>query len=208
MNIYVTRHGQRMDYHKFEGPTGYHPLTELGRQQARKLAKRLDGEGFSGRIYSSPFSRCLETADVICEELGMEFHPEPQITEKCGNWIDSFTGLKGEEMIDQFEHCHEDAAHISWPWWPTEPESYDEVAERMRPFSEALLEDLDEDLLLVGHGATSWAAVYTITGVDTDGHYNAGLSTIDASGTPTLQYQNDTSHLGPGEITSNEKVIE
>ena len=43
-------------------------LNDQGRRQARELAAAFAGSGFS-RVYSSPLSRALETAEIICKVL-------------------------------------------------------------------------------------------------------------------------------------------
>jgi broad specificity phosphatase PhoE len=48
-------------------PAGNPALTQLGRQQARLLGQRLRYMAFRGIIYSSPYLRTLETAEIIAE---------------------------------------------------------------------------------------------------------------------------------------------
>ena len=47
------------------------PLSEAGRQQAKKLAERLKSIPFEG-LYSSPLRRALETANLISQVIGLE----------------------------------------------------------------------------------------------------------------------------------------
>jgi 2,3-bisphosphoglycerate-dependent phosphoglycerate mutase len=53
------------------------PLNDQGRQQARDLATAFAEQGFD-RVYSSPLSRALETAEIIATGLGL---PPPSIHE-------------------------------------------------------------------------------------------------------------------------------
>lgn len=62
MLLYIIRHGEPI-----YGPD---TLTELGREQAKAVGKRLSVHGFD-RIYSSPNGRARETAQPTCEALGM-----------------------------------------------------------------------------------------------------------------------------------------
>lgn len=74
MRIFITRHGQVATEAECFGdvdyPKGDMPLSALGVKQAHLLGKRLFAEGFSGRIFSSPYIRTLQTAEAIAEELG------------------------------------------------------------------------------------------------------------------------------------------
>lgn len=47
------------------------PLTEFGREQARKGGERLKGTGIT-KIISSPFARTRETARIVAETLGLD----------------------------------------------------------------------------------------------------------------------------------------
>lgn len=58
-----------------------HPLTPLGREQARALAARLDHDGGVERILSSPVLRARQTADVVAEVLGAEIVIDDRLRE-------------------------------------------------------------------------------------------------------------------------------
>ena len=75
MKIYVTRHGQidlNAEYHGGNAllPVGEVLLSELGREQATLLGKKLCKLGFAGKIYASPLLRTMETAELIAKETG------------------------------------------------------------------------------------------------------------------------------------------
>ncbi|MBK8271092.1 MAG: histidine phosphatase family protein [Planctomycetes bacterium] len=55
-------------------------LTALGHQQAAAIASRLQNAPLKA-IYSSPFRRCVQTAQPIAELLGMPVRIRPDITE-------------------------------------------------------------------------------------------------------------------------------
>ncbi|KAL3779342.1 hypothetical protein HJC23_007472 [Cyclotella cryptica] len=97
INIYVARHGQDVD--NANGILNGHrnqPLTDLGRHQAREVAKRMLQEGFRllspsrthpsassttpitclRTIYSSPLRRARETAEIFANILSSECNDE------------------------------------------------------------------------------------------------------------------------------------
>ena len=82
--LVVVRHAQ--SEHHVRGLTGGWTdmgLTELGREQARLLAARLECElgGVPVRLYTSDLQRGLETAAPIAAALGVAAIPEPRLRE-------------------------------------------------------------------------------------------------------------------------------
>lgn len=74
MGIYLARHGQDEDNAK--GILNGHrdtPLTKLGIEQSKKLAKEIKKLGIKfNKIYTSPLKRALQTAEIISSALGNE----------------------------------------------------------------------------------------------------------------------------------------
>ena len=86
MTVYITRHGQISNESGYLGdvnyPKGDMPLSEMGREQARLLGKRLKAVGFCGKIFTSPYMRTRETASIIAEQVGAEqIIPLPELSE-------------------------------------------------------------------------------------------------------------------------------
>ncbi|HEX4792039.1 MAG TPA: histidine phosphatase family protein [Actinospica sp.] len=60
------------------------PLTELGREQARRAAERLRADGRFGPIdavVASPLRRTTATAEAVAAAIGLEVRPEPGFIE-------------------------------------------------------------------------------------------------------------------------------
>jgi broad specificity phosphatase PhoE len=74
LKIYLARHGQDKD--NVNGILNGHrnePLTELGLEQARTVAKEIKNAGIGfDAVYSSPLQRAYKTAETITETLGIE----------------------------------------------------------------------------------------------------------------------------------------
>jgi isoleucyl-tRNA synthetase len=76
------------------------PLTEKGREQAKKGAESLQSAGIT-RIISSPFTRTKETATIVAEELGTD----PATIEFDDQICDfRFGELDGTSHVDFVEH--------------------------------------------------------------------------------------------------------
>jgi broad specificity phosphatase PhoE len=217
MKIMITRHGQPVLGDLAPGldhqyPPGDPSLTALGREQASCLGKRLRLENFRGPIFSSPYRRTLETAEVIATETGSDIFPEKAIQEFVPEGGRQFASLGGSDMAKLYPHVIADET-FPHPWLFTGPEGEPEVLARVRPFINELLGTEVEEVLLVGHGASVYASIGALvpdafqeSQSQTAKHnWNCALSTIICrKNVPAKLVQTfDISHM-PGDIvTSN-----
>jgi probable phosphoglycerate mutase len=85
--LLLVRHGET-DWNaagRLQGHTD-RPLSDYGREQARRLADELAGEEFSG-IYASDLARARETAEIVGERLRLAVVLDPDLREKdWGTW--------------------------------------------------------------------------------------------------------------------------
>ncbi len=92
--LLLVRHGET-DWNtegRLQGHTD-RPLSEYGREQARRLAEELDGEELQA-VYASDLARARETAEIVGERLGLPVVLDPDLREK--NW-GSWEGLTPAE---------------------------------------------------------------------------------------------------------------
>jgi probable phosphoglycerate mutase len=85
--VFLVRHGATTlsAEDRFAGETDV-PLSDTGRDQARRLAKRLCTEKISA-IYSSPLGRTMETARILSEPHKVEVQPLDGLREiSHGHW--------------------------------------------------------------------------------------------------------------------------
>ncbi|HWA41983.1 MAG TPA: histidine phosphatase family protein [Hypericibacter adhaerens] len=152
MAMILVRHGQsefNVVYSKTRVDPGIHDprLTEEGRQQARLAADRL-AEHDLALILSSPYTRALQTAEIIAETLDLPVAIEPMVREHCRFHCD--VGTLRSELA------------LSWPaldfgtlperWWHGGlDETEEEVVRRGHRFREQM----------AGHEAWSRIAVVT-----------------------------------------------
>ncbi|QFT90391.1 Phosphoserine phosphatase 1 [Bacillus sp. THAF10] len=82
MEILIIRHGQSeadlLNVH--EGRADF-PLTDLGREQAKKLACKLNQISPPDIIWSSTLKRASETAEILADEIGCMLLQEPSLME-------------------------------------------------------------------------------------------------------------------------------
>ena len=85
--LVLVRHGATEQTGKrlYGRKPGIH-LSQLGREQAAEVARRLSGLPIEA-VYASPLERCLETAAPIADALGLQVRPEPGLLEtEIGAW--------------------------------------------------------------------------------------------------------------------------
>ena len=197
MKIYITRHGQVLDWGiggDAQFPKGDPPLSKLGREQATQLGKYLKHLGFSGKIYSSPFARALETSEMIAEQTGSLIVPWAPIREivKTKESTANFTGLTLWEIREKFNYIDPEAT-LPYPWWGLQPEKAEDVIARIQAGLNALAPT--EDILLVGHGASVYCACEVLQLSKCKGNnYNCGFSMYDSADESNFSYM-DGSHL-------------
>ena len=117
---YITRHGQVAKFQEYdEGKLftfgGDPVLSELGREQAVMLGKRLAELEFHGRIICSPYKRTLETAVLIAEQTGSKIFPFAPIRE-----IEKNRPFKNGLSLDQIRREYpyiDPEAELDDHWW-------------------------------------------------------------------------------------------
>ncbi len=205
MKIYITRHGQVLDWGiggDAQFPKGDPPLSQLGRDQGAQLGKYLKHLGFSGKIYSSPFARALETAEAIASQTGSLIVPWAPIREivKTKESTADFTGLTLEKIREKFKFIDPNAT-LPYPWWGLQPEKAEDVIARIQAGLDALAPT--EDILLVGHGASVYCACEVLKLSKCKGNnYNCGFSMYNSQAENDFAYM-DGSHLPYGMRTFN-----
>ena len=95
--LLLVRHGET-DWNavgRLQGHTD-RPLSDYGREQARRLADDLAGEEFDA-IYASDLARARDTAEIVGERLQLPVVEDPDLREK--NW-GTWEGLTSTERLE------------------------------------------------------------------------------------------------------------
>lgn len=219
MLLHLPRHGQPVHAARqaedAEGLLGGDPvMTALGRAQGRLLGRHLARLGFRGRIWSSPYRRAAETADLVAGELGVTFEVRADLRDIVKDTTPR-QALRGQPIAElRRAYPHLADGPLPFPWWTMATDDRAELTQRLVRLVEPLLTG-HEDLLLVGHGAT----VNQLTQVfskragrgdlgDWFGAWNAQLTTFAVEpGTVRLVRLGDVSFLTPRQTTANEGCL-
>lgn len=176
--IWLVRHGRRRD---FDDP-GWAataarphdpPLSAPGRVQAERLSWWLVDEGI-GRVFSSPFLRCVETAAPLAERLELPILVEIGLSE----WLNREWFRRAPELHSLGELARR-FPRVDLAYRPRGTARYGESGEealrRSGAVARLLAEQEEGTLVLVGHGASVLGAL-------------AGLLEAEPEGLPEVGY--------------------
>jgi len=195
--LYLVRHaqseGNRGDY---EGPDDDPPLSEVGREQARRLALRFARQRIDA-LYSSPMRRTLETAQAIAETTGLTMRMVEELREvDLGEAQREFDAYPPEEALALRRRIAES------PTWDSFPGSEGSAAARRRIVGamDRIIEECHgKRVAVVAHGAVIQTYVSHVLGLERDilfYPFNAGITSIRAQGERRVIWRlNDVAHL-------------
>ncbi|TGB02254.1 histidine phosphatase family protein [Halobacillus salinus] len=163
------------------------PLDDEGRNEAEKLALRLEKEDWS-YIYASPLARASETAEIIQKRLQIPLIKDDRLREVGGGQIE---GTTEQERIDKWGQ--------EWRTLELGMEKKEDALHRVLSLLEEIEEKHEEErVLVVSHGSLiSHLVREIVSGQSVDGHINNTSITevIRDVGDWELELFNCTRHL-------------
>ncbi len=181
----LLRHGESVGNAegRYQGQADY-PLSELGLQQARKLAERWIREDIHfDRVIASPLSRAHQTAKIICSALDTPITLEPLWMERNNGLI---AGLKADEAPERFPQ-----AEFVHPYQPVGQtgESELELFVRAGQAIQKLFIQPAGRYLIVSHGGIMNKALYIIMGLAPQANFAGPRFNFGNTGFATLSYE-------------------
>ncbi|HKV56225.1 MAG TPA: histidine phosphatase family protein [Candidatus Binataceae bacterium] len=158
------------------------PLTELGRQQAREVARAISRAFNPSIVISSPFRRARQTSEIISGELNLEIEIVNDLHER------DLGCLKGHSYDDLRTLVLKDPAYDparGWLWRPDGGESYDDVRQRVVSAVEGLLARYPaQEIIIVSHGGVMLSVWAHIIGQWQGAHLppNCGIVLVEHDG--------------------------
>jgi glucosyl-3-phosphoglycerate phosphatase len=132
-------------------------LTEIGRAQAREAAAALEGEGLA-RLIASPYTRALETAEIIAGILDLPITVDARVGERAAFACD--VGSPIQQLRARWPLLSLD--HLDEVWWPEMEESETALATRCEGFRAAMARAADWASAGV---VTHWGFIRSLTGL-------------------------------------------
>jgi broad specificity phosphatase PhoE len=159
--VILLRHGQTIfnvvyGSHRIDPGVPDPVLTDSGREQAAAAAASLSQHGIT-RIVASPYTRALETADIIARKLDVPVEVEPLIRERSAFACD--IGSTRSELSRRWRGLKFD--HLEETWWHPPPEPEATLAERCRRFCAAMGR---RDSWATTAVVTHWGVIRALTG--------------------------------------------
>jgi broad specificity phosphatase PhoE len=173
--VILMRHGQshfNVHYGKTRQDPGLRDpgLTDLGRQQVADAARSLRQHPVR-EILASPYTRALETAEIVADVLGLPVTVDPVVGERAVFTCD--IGTPRRALSERWPHLTLD--HLADEWWPTLEESETALDARCRTFrARVAAGGAWQGILVVTH----WGVIRALTGHRAE---NAELVRFDPS---------------------------
>lgn len=203
--VVLVRHGKTKwnEEGRYQGKVDV-PLSAEGAEQARKVGLALKHLPVKA-VYSSPLSRCVETAKEIARHHSLEVVQVEELKEiNHGEW----EGMLAKEVERKYPELlrlwKEKPAVVKMPG--EGGESLQDVYERVtRALKEILSKHSEDELVVVvSHDATNKVAMCHFLGVDLNKFWafkqaNCGITVVEYSpktGRVIVHVANATSHLG------------
>ena len=202
--VFLVRHGATIltAEDRFAGATDI-PLSDVGRNQVRRLAERLSGESISA-VFASPLGRTIETASILAMPHSLPVHPVDGLREiSHGRWEQ----LTRNEVEQQFPTEAAEWDRDPYTFAPMGGESGLAVTARALP---ALVDLVRAQpgcrILVVSHKATIRLLLSSLLGFDPRRYRDnldqspAALNIVDFRdpSRARLTLFNDTSHYENG----------
>lgn len=204
ITVVVVRHGETAwnREHRMQGwaPT---PLTELGRDQARRLGKNLNRRYDIDRIQSSDLHRTRETTELLRDYVDAPVTFDSNWRER--DW-GVFQGLPANDWFERFpEYALQQAGLEAAYETPDSGESLVEVRKRVLEGWERLLVESEpvETILIVAHGGPIRLILGYLKGFDIpeaildQPQSNCAINEVNydtETGETTIVRENDTCH--------------
>jgi broad specificity phosphatase PhoE len=149
ITIYVARHGETTwnAEGRIQGRSDP-DLSHRGYQQTLELFEILKDRPISA-IYTSTLKRTILTAEPISKHLGIPIQRDPELDEIAFGVLEGRNFL---EMDDAVRAHWEKFRDNRWTYRITGAENYTDVAARVRPFKDKILQrHAGQEVLVVGH---------------------------------------------------------
>ncbi len=195
--LYLVRHAQSEGNRGgYDGPDDDPPLSDVGREQARRLAGRFARQKVEA-VYSSPLLRAQETARAIAGAGGLSVRTLDDLREvDLGEARRDFDSYSEEEALALRDRI------ARQPTWDSFPGSEGSAAARRRIVG-AMDSVVDEcggkRVAVVAHAAVIQTYVSHVLGLERDFvfyPFNAGITSIRAEGERRVIWRlNDVAHL-------------
>ena|SRR5512134_1361620 len=203
--LIVIRHGETAwnREKRMQGTTDTQ-LSDVGREQARALGRRLAGSGFAA-LYTSDLARARDTARAIAEHTGRDIVTDPRLQERR---FGIFEGLTVEEIVARYPDEHARFASRDPDYAVPGGESARSFTQRcIGCLAEIAIRHRGTEVVVVTHGLVLDSLYRAAHGLDPGARrpvplINASLNVFGYDGIGwRLEVWGDISHLAADQVT-------
>lgn len=194
--LYLVRHAQSQGNTGEDLSSGDADLTDIGREQARRLGERLKTQKID-RVYASPLWRTQQTASAIADASRLEVIPKADLREVQLGQADYDIRLLPPKEREKVARLI--MSEGTWDAFPGS-EGSEAARNRVRGVIKEIVNDHPgERLVVVAHAAFIQTFVSVVLGLERDFifyPFNASITSIRAKdGRFVLWRMNDIAHL-------------
>jgi probable phosphoglycerate mutase len=201
--VYLVRHGatELSAEDAFAGETDV-PLSDIGREQLKKLAERLAGEPIAA-FYASPLGRTMETARILAAPHGTPVTPKEGLREiSHGHWEGKTRATVEKDYPREYALWEADPFSFAPPDGET---GLDVTARALPALLQVVAAHPGEQVLVASHKATIRLLIGSLLGFDLRRYRDhldqspASLNILDFKDVShaRLSLYNDISHYSP-----------
>lgn len=126
------------------------PLTEKGKLDAIQIAKEVLQAHSIDHIITSPLMRAKQTAEPFEKLSGLIAETDIRVIEQD---LGKYAGKTYAQLNHEVDYCHDRS--LRWKWIPEgKGESYEMIAERLKPFFDEMFRCENKHILIITHAVT------------------------------------------------------
>jgi len=202
--LFLLRHGETLaNINLIYQGQGDSPLSELGIDEAKLLAKALKTEQFTG-LYSSNLTRSYETARIVSEHQKTEAVIIPELIERN---YGIFEGLSFHEIKEKYPDLY-----LTWLKHPDKAlieraETLEDLQARgVAAVSKLIAKHEGQTFCIVGHGGINRGILFNYMNLGLDNFWrirqdNCCINIIEFNRHPIVTLLNSTYFLGEKKIS-------
>ncbi len=188
MKVYLIRHSESIDdIENCYGGIADFALTENGRDKVKESRKTIESYGIE-KIYTSPYKRALQTAQILNENMKVEMKVIDDIRELNSHGIRS--GVNKELAKDIFSYVFQQEEYKNTGYYLGKTflggENIEEFDERVKEAINSIIKDSEglNSIAIVTHGGVHRSIFKNILNI------NKKIDEIDDVATTILEYNN------------------
>lgn len=158
----------------------YPPLNENGEEEIQKIVEFIQKRGVkTNKIYTSPALSCVQSAEILAEELKQDFEVIDELTNrKCGIW----SGLTFNEIEKKYPEMIDDFHKNPLSFCPANGEDINSFDIRVNKILSKIIEqNIRGRIIIVTHPAIIQAAIKNALNIPAENQHKIYIKPASAT---------------------------